>query len=100
VDRPTRLAYSTGGEKDEDERAPEPRRGRVSLNLEHRGGDRVVTLVRGLAAAEAKSIGATLKSLLSTGGSVKGTTLELQGDHRERVAEWLRAHGRKRKGEA
>ena len=34
-----------------------------------------------------------LKRLCATGGSVRGGTVEIQGDHREKVAERLRADG-------
>jgi translation initiation factor 1 (eIF-1/SUI1) len=99
VDRTTRLVYSTGGEK-EPESAPEehPRARRVSVSLERRPSGRVVTLVKGLPAHETKDAAAALKTLLSTGGTVKAATLELQGDHQKRVSEWLAGRARGKGG--
>jgi translation initiation factor 1 len=103
-ERLTRLAYSSGGEKEEAARvAPPPggaRAGRLSVNLEKRPSNRVVTLVRGLPGGPAfvRSVARALKTACATGGSVDGNTLELQGDHRERVEEWLRRNGLRRTG--
>ena len=98
--RETRLAYSTGGEKETDEEPAPERTGarRLSVGLEKRPSDRVVTLLRGLPPGEEKAIARALKTSLSTGGTIKGSTLELQGDHREGVEAWLRSHLKKRPG--
>ncbi|HEV8436469.1 MAG TPA: stress response translation initiation inhibitor YciH [Methylomirabilota bacterium] len=56
---------------------------------------KIVTVIRGLPdrgpALDARA--AALKRLCGGGGTVKGDTLEIQGDHRERVAEHLRGLG-------
>jgi translation initiation factor 1 len=58
-------------------------------------GGKTVTVIRGLRehgpALEARA--AELKRLCGAGGGVKDGAIELQGDHRERVAERLRAAG-------
>ena len=46
----------------------------------------------GLPPGQEKKVAAALKSTLSTGGTIKGSTLELQGDHREKVQAWLKAN--------
>jgi len=58
-------------------------------------GGKTVTVIRGLpergAALEARA--GELKRLCGAGGGVKDGAVEIQGDHRERVAERLRALG-------
>ena len=58
-------------------------------------GGKTVTVIRGLrergAALERRA--AELKRLCGAGGAVKDDAVEIQGDHRERIAERLRALG-------
>jgi translation initiation factor 1 len=58
-------------------------------------GGKVVTVVRGLRArdAELETLAGELKRLCGAGGAVKDRAIEVQGDHRERIAERLRALG-------
>ncbi|MDH4062682.1 MAG: translation initiation factor Sui1 [Aquincola sp.] len=67
---------------------------RVSRESKGRGG-KTVTLVRGLPLdpLALAALGKQLRSACGTGGTVKDGVLELQGDHAERVTEWLRAAG-------
>lgn len=113
----SRLVYTTDGTQRRDLREPQARRegvfpratrgkgraapvvpndGVVRIVRERGGrGGKVVTVVRGLpergAALEARA--AELKRLCAAGGAVKGEAIELQGDHRARIAERLRARG-------
>lgn len=67
---------------------------RVSRETKGRGG-KAVTLVRGLA-LDARTLAETdkkLRTACGAGGTVKDGVLEVQGDHVERVIEWLRAQG-------
>jgi translation initiation factor 1 len=106
----SRLVYSTAlGRVRQPEERPEPLRGRetenpsgaprdgvVRLFRERAGrGGKVVTVVRGLPgnAAQLLALAADLRRLCGAGGTVKAGVLEIQGDHRERIAEWLRAQG-------
>ena len=59
-----------------------------------RRGGKVVTVVRGLRERGPawERIAGELKRLCGAGGTIKDGSIEVQGDHRERVAEWLRAH--------
>lgn len=68
---------------------------RVSRETKGRGG-KAVTLVRGLALADADlaALGKELKAACGSGGTVKDGVIEVQGDHVERVIERLRAQGR------
>ena len=60
---------------------------RVSRDKKGRRG-KTVTVVTGLPgdAAALAEISTTLKKLCGSGGTVSGDTVEIQGDHRERVA--------------
>jgi translation initiation factor 1 len=55
------------------------------------GHGRIVTVVTGLVltAPSLDKLAKQLKQSCGTGGTVKGATVELQGDHRERVVKML-----------
>jgi len=99
ADRNVRLAYSTSGEKPAPIPAQEPVRaggkGGVRIRLDRRASDRLVTVVSDLPGrpAEIASLAKSLKSACGAGGTVKDGSLELQGDHRERVEAALAALG-------
>ena len=63
---------------------------RVRLETKHRGG-KTVTLVTGFAGKEAdlEALGKSLKNLCGTGGSAKDGEIIVQGDHRDKVLQWL-----------
>jgi translation initiation factor 1 len=65
---------------------------RVSRETKGRGG-KAVTLVKGLALndADLTALGKQLKAACGSGGTVKDGVIEVQGDHCERVMEWLKA---------
>jgi len=67
---------------------------RIARDRGNRGG-KVVTVIHGLRArgAALDALAAELKRLCGAGGTVKDGVVEIQGDHRERVAEKLRALG-------
>jgi translation initiation factor 1 len=101
----SRLVYST---EDGDRRKAPPKRGaaparsgpqlpadgvvRIFRDKGRRGG-KVVTVVRGLPAADAPAVGSDLKRLCGSGGAVKDGAVEIQGDHREKIAARLEAKG-------
>lgn len=93
----TRLVYSSGsGRLPQGKRLPErpatapPGDGivRVSRTKAGRKG-KTVTLVTGLPPADVPAVAKELKRLLGTGGAAKDGEVEIQGDHRERVASHL-----------
>lgn len=67
---------------------------RVSRETKGRAG-KGVTVVRGLAldATALAALGKQLRTACGSGGTVKDGTLEIQGDHAERVLELLKAQG-------
>ena len=76
-------------------RAPESNRARtiVQVSRERSGRGKVVTVVRGVPPGDLKAVASELKRLCGSGGSVKDGAVELQGDHREKVAAHLEARG-------
>jgi len=96
----SRLVYSTG---DGDQRrrreskpaGPElPRDGVVRIFREkgQRGG-KTVTVVRGLPPRDLDAVASDLKRHCGAGGAAKNGAVEIQGDHREKVAARLTAQG-------
>jgi translation initiation factor 1 len=73
-----------------------PADGIVRVGCERRRGG-TVSLVYGLAAAEAARVAAELKRRCGTGGTVKAGIVELQGDRRDAVLAYFAEHGRRAK---
>ena len=65
---------------------------RISREKGGRGG-KTVTVVRGLPSADLKPVASDLKKVCGSGGAVKDGTVEIQGDHREKIAGRLQAQG-------
>ena len=98
----SRLVYSTEGgdrrrRREGDNRSAGPRlpNDGVVRVFREKGGRRgkTVTVVRGLPAGQLGSVAGELKRLCGSGGAVKDGAVELQGDHREKVAARLEAKG-------
>ena len=99
----SRRVYSTGdgrvrppapARRTEPVGPPLPNDGVVRV-FRDRGGrnGKVVTVVRGLPARLLEERASDLKRLCGAGGAVKDGAVEIQGDHRERIAERLRSLG-------
>lgn len=96
------IVYSTNpdydyqfNEQEESEAAPaSQQRLRVSLDRKKRKG-KEVTLITGFMGPEQdlKDLGKALKSKCGVGGSVKDGEILLQGDHRNKVVDWLKDQG-------
>ncbi|WP_458209032.1 stress response translation initiation inhibitor YciH [Haladaptatus sp. NG-SE-30] len=68
---------------------------RLTIRTEKRRYDKPVTIVEGFDPHEidVKELASELKRKMATGGTVHEGTIELQGDHRERVTKVLRKKG-------
>ena len=84
-------------------RCPRTKSGRVLLpkdqparvQRERRGGGKTVTVISGLdpVASDLPGLLKKLKTACAAGGGVNGETIEIQGDHRDKIVELLRAIG-------
>ncbi len=83
----------TAGERRLPEREP-PGDGIVRIFREksQRGG-KVVTVIRGLPRSDLRDVASDLKRRCGSGGAVKDDTVEIQGDHREKIAAHLASLG-------
>ena len=83
---PARSSTSTGPQ------APNDGVVRIFRDRSGRNG-KVVTVIRGLPVREVEGRASELKRLCGAGGAIKDGAVEIQGDHRERIAQHLRALG-------
>lgn len=67
---------------------------KVKLETKHRAG-KAVTLVDNFSGSteEKEALGKKLKTFCGTGGSVKDGEIIVQGDHRDKVVQWLQKNG-------
>jgi translation initiation factor 1 len=68
----------------------------LKLRREKRGGGREIVIIEGWnpgTQVDFDALARELKLACGTGGTVKGRTIEIQGDHRDRIAEVLLARG-------
>jgi len=73
---------------------PVPNDGVVRIFRDRSGRNgKAVTVIRGLPARDVEERAAELKRLCGAGGAVKDGAVEIQGDHRERIAARLRGLG-------
>jgi translation initiation factor 1 len=95
------LVYSTNpdyiqpnAEEEKQTLAPEEQLLRVILETKHRAG-KTVTIVYGFEGADAdlETLGKALKNFCGTGGSVKDGEIIIQGDHRQKVFQYLKQKG-------
>jgi len=95
------LVYSTNpdyiqpnAEAEKQTLAPEEQLLRVILETKHRAG-KTVTIVYGFEGADAdlEALGKALKNFCGTGGSVKDGEIIIQGDHRQKVFQYLKQKG-------
>lgn len=89
MNQKSRLVYSTDQgrvKKLSTPSAPVVGDGVVRIQRETKGrGGKAVCVVTGIPAENLKDICKLLKSKCATGGAVKDATIEIQGDHREKI---------------
>lgn len=93
-DRPTVYSTSSGDLRKPPKKTPAmrslpPNQQTAYLHRESKGrGGKTVTLVKNLTLSEndLKALSKTLKQACGTGGTIKDGIIEIQGDHREKIA--------------
>ena len=74
--------------------SPERQEAHIRREVKGRGGKTVTTIANlQLSPADLKALGSQLRHACGTGGTVKDGVIEVQGDHRDKVAATLRALG-------
>ena len=95
------IVYSTDNnfsnsdqEETGDSLLPAEQKLKVVLDKKHRAG-KVVTLVSGfvMKEKEIESIARQLKAFCGSGGSFDDNQVIIQGDHREKIVQWLKQKG-------
>lgn len=95
------LVYSTepnfkfdAEEREEFNLPPEAQQLKVKLDKKNRGG-KIVTLVEGFSMDEEsiESLVKKLKTFCGSGGSSKNGEIIIQGDHRDKIIQWLIKNG-------
>ena len=91
-------SFSPAPEEDSIETlAPAEQLLRVSIDTKQRAG-KVVTLITGFIGSDAdlEALGKQLRNYCGTGGSAKDGIMLVQGDHREKVMQFLNKQGYKK----
>ncbi|MCF7800602.1 MAG: translation initiation factor [Candidatus Marinimicrobia bacterium] len=70
----------------------------AKLRMEKRKGKPTTVLYDLSGVQDMKALSRTLKNLVSAGGTVKDGTIELQGEHRDRIRAYLKSEGFQVKG--
>jgi translation initiation factor 1 len=95
------VVYSTNpnfgyshGESSEPNTLP-PNEQQLKVWLDRLRGNKVATVVRDFVGSESdmKDLGGKLKSLCAVGGTAKNGEIMIQGDHRDKVMEYLTKNG-------
>ena len=90
--------FSKNTEGTQNVRSLPPREQTVYLHRDSKGrGGKAVTLVKKLVLSEEdmKELATKLKQVCGSGGTVKDGMIEIQGEHREKIAEALKKMGYK-----
>ena len=69
----------------------------ITLDKKHRGG-KIVSLIKGfnMKEPEIEELAKKLKSFCGSGGAAKDNEIIIQGDHREKILQWLLKNGYKK----
>lgn len=65
----------------------------IKMRREKRGGHEIIVVEGFPTFVDLKELASELKRRCGTGGTVKGSAIEIQGDHRDMIAEVLLARG-------
>lgn len=87
--------FSHSDGRDDEDETVSPSDQDLRIWLDRKGGGKSATVVRGFTGREAdmKDLGRALKTLCGVGGTAKNGEIIIQGDHRDKVADYLKKQG-------
>ncbi|MCH8945811.1 MAG: stress response translation initiation inhibitor YciH [Nanoarchaeota archaeon] len=62
---------------------------KIQVTTDRKKYGKIVTIISGFEGVDVKNIAKTLKNELACGGTFKGNTIELQGDHVKKIGQKL-----------
>lgn len=72
-------------------RVSKTRKGGWPVSFEKRAAGKLATIIHGVS-GDGNALLKALRKHCATGGALKGDSIELQGDHREKVSAWFDKH--------
>ncbi|MCU0338241.1 MAG: translation initiation factor [Spirosomaceae bacterium] len=100
------IVYSTdpnfqyaGSSQNDEQPTPVPAQQELKIWLDRKGGNKVVTAIRGWQGktSDMEGLAKQLKTLCGTGGTAKDREILIQGDFRDKILTWLLSKGYKAK---
>ncbi len=87
--------YGYNYESDQEDDTLEPSQQNLKIWLDRKGGGKVVSVVKDFVGSsdDLKELGGELKKICGVGGSAKNGEILIQGDHRDKILNYLTKQG-------
>lgn len=83
--------YDYDSERNDEFESLQPAHQNLKVYLDRKGGGKLVSRITGFAGPQKdlEELGSKLKKLCGGGGSIKDEEILIQGDHRDKIVQWL-----------